>query len=204
MFGCPTVCLDATRYMVASKGMRDIQTYGGCPNIQRHLNIWGHPNKWGHPNIRGHMNTPQSDKACFLCFIYVQQVSKHLQNIWGAFKLMDLSTHIQGASKHGVPKHTGEYPNIWGHPNIQEGVQTWGTQTYGGLSKHMWASKYMGASKHMGVSTHIQGASKHRGAQTYQGVSKHTGVSRHTGGCPNMGGIQTYRGLSKHTGGASK
>ena len=29
MFGCPTVCLDAAKCMVASKGMRDIQTYGG-------------------------------------------------------------------------------------------------------------------------------------------------------------------------------
>ena len=44
MFGCPTVCLDAAKCMVASKGMRDIQTYGGCPNIKGHLNIWGHPN----------------------------------------------------------------------------------------------------------------------------------------------------------------
>ena len=33
MFGCPTVCLDAAKCMVASKGMRDIQTYGGHPNI---------------------------------------------------------------------------------------------------------------------------------------------------------------------------
>ena len=44
MFGCPTVCLDAAKCMVASKGMRDIQTYEGCPNIQGHLNIWGYPN----------------------------------------------------------------------------------------------------------------------------------------------------------------
>ena len=29
MFGYPTVCLDAAKRMVASKGMRDIQTYGG-------------------------------------------------------------------------------------------------------------------------------------------------------------------------------
>ena len=48
MFVCPIVCLDAAKCMMVSKGMRDIQTYGGCPNIQGHTNIWEHPNVWGH------------------------------------------------------------------------------------------------------------------------------------------------------------
>ena len=38
MFGAH-VCLDATKCMGAFKGMRDIQTYGGCPNIQGHPNV---------------------------------------------------------------------------------------------------------------------------------------------------------------------
>ena len=74
MFGCPTVCLDAAKCMVASKGMRDIQTYGRCLNIQ------GHPNVW---EVYGY---PQSGKACFLCVVYVQQASKHLANIHGGIQ----------------------------------------------------------------------------------------------------------------------
>ena len=29
MFGCPTVCLDTAKCMMASKGVREIQTMGG-------------------------------------------------------------------------------------------------------------------------------------------------------------------------------
>ena len=41
MFSCPTVCLDAAKCMVVSKGMRDIQTYGECPNIQVGIQTYG-------------------------------------------------------------------------------------------------------------------------------------------------------------------
>ena len=43
MFGCPPICLDAAKCMVASKGRRDIQTYGGCPNIQEPYKHMGYP-----------------------------------------------------------------------------------------------------------------------------------------------------------------
>ena len=44
--------------------------------------------------------------------------------------------------KEGIQTY-GWCPNIWGHPNIQEGVQTYGSiQTYRGTSKHMWGSKH--------------------------------------------------------------
>ena len=62
----------------------------GCPNIQWHLNIWGHPNVWGQ------MDTPQSEKACFLCIVYVQQASKHLPNIWGIQTYGSVHTYSGG------------------------------------------------------------------------------------------------------------
>ena len=118
----------------------------------------------------GIWTSPQSDKACFLCVLYVQQASKHLPN-------------IQGGSKHmGVSKHTGEYPNIWGHPNIHEAVKTYigcqniwrhpnilvGIQTY-------WNIQAYGASKHRG------GPSKYMGHPNIQGASKHMGASKCVG-----------------------
>ena len=99
MFGCPTVCLDAAKCMVASKGMRDIRTYGGVQTYRvssKCMEAYAHP---------------QSKKACFLCVVYLQQASKHLPYIWGHPNI-------------GVPKYTGEYPNIWG------------IQIYSRVSKH--------------------------------------------------------------------
>ena len=107
MFGCPLyvwllpVWLDAAKCMVASKGMRDIQTYWGCPNIQGHSNIWGHPNVWGH------MDTHQSDKACFLWVVYVQQASKHFPNIHGGIQTYGGVHTLRGHPNIGVSKHTG-------------------------------------------------------------------------------------------------
>ena len=135
MFGCPPYVWLPHLYvwmlskcMVASKDMRDIQTYGGCPNIQGHLNIWG-------IQMYGCIWTPaQSDKACFLCVVYVQQASKISSKHMGA------SRHIQGHPNIGVPKHTGEYPNM-GHPDIQEGVQRWGHPNIWGIQTYRGASK---------------------------------------------------------------
>ena len=62
--GYPNICGIQT-YRGASKYMRGIQTYGG---IQMYGDIW---------------TPPQSDKACFICVVYVQQTSKHLPNMWG-------------------------------------------------------------------------------------------------------------------------
>ena len=93
MFGCPPyvwlppVCLDAAKCMGASKGMRDIQTYGECPNIQGHPNVWG---AHGHPlSLTKHV--------FFVFYMY----SRHPNSI----------QTYKGASKHmGVSKHMGDCP----------------------------------------------------------------------------------------------
>ena len=125
MFGCPTVCLDAAKCMVASKGMRDIQTYGGCPNIQGHLNIWHHPNVWGH------MDPPKSDKAFFVLYMY----SRHpnIFQTYGGIQTYGNVHTFRGHPNIGVPKHTGEYPNIWGS---KQRVSKHGGHPHRGLSKH--------------------------------------------------------------------
>ena len=102
---------------------------------------------------------------------------------------------------------------MWGHLTIQRGVQTGGTQTYGGhpniqgVSKHggtsdhtegskwgkpnIWTtSKHTGGVQTCGASDHTEG-SKQGGTQTYRGipthgVSKHIGASKHTGDHPNI------------------
>ena len=103
---------------------------------------------------------------------------------------MGVSTHIQEASKHrdgqtyrGVSKHMG-------HPNIQEGIQTWGYPNIQGVIKTYGASKHTGgAFKYMG------------GIQTYRRVSKDMGVSKHKGGIQAYRGyIQIYRGIQTYWG----
>ena len=81
MFGCPTVCLDAAKCMVASKGMRDIQTHGGVQTY-RGIQMYGR-----------HMDTTQSDKACFLCVVYVQQTSNTFQTYMGSYKHGSVHTY---------------------------------------------------------------------------------------------------------------
>ena len=133
MFGCPhyvllpPICLDATKCMGASKGMMDIQTYRGCPNIQRHPNVWC---------IR---TPPQSDKAHFLCVVYVQQASKHLPNIHEGIQTYGCVHTYSGASKHRGVQTYREYPNMWGCP------------------KNMGHPNICRASKHMGLSQHTGG-----------------------------------------------
>ena len=135
MFGCPPYvwlchCMFGCCHTF---GIRGIQTYWGCPNIQGHLNIWS-IQMYG-----GIWTPPQSDKACLLCDVYVQQASKHLPYIWG-------------------------HPNIWkclhlfgGHPNIGvpkcngESIQTYGASKHRGRCPNMGGIKtYRGLSKHMG------------------------------------------------------
>ena len=194
------------------------------------LYVWVMPNIWWHPNhtggaskynegaskhIGGSKHTegiqmcggiwtpPQSDKACFICVVYVQQTSKHLPGTYGGIQTYRrVSKHgghpnIQGLSKHmGVIKtYRWVHPNKWGHPNILEGVQTYaGIETYRGLSKHKGGIQtYRGCIQINGGHPNILGVSK------YMGASKHTGgclnikgASKHTGGYPNIsGGIQT-------------
>ena len=96
MFGHPSVWLDAPTCL-------DTPICLAAP-----LYVWMLPNVWWDPKLRGtskhgrcprhtgaskhggiqiyggHMNTPQSDRACFPCIVYVQQASKHLLNIHGS------------------------------------------------------------------------------------------------------------------------
>ena len=131
---------------------------------------------------------PQSDKACFLCVVYVQQSPKHHPNIHGDFQTYGrVHTYLGGIPNIGVPKHTGKYPNIWGHPNIQEGVQTWvaskhtgGYQTYREHPNLLGVSKHMGLPNIWGIQTYQEGVQTYGGVQTWghpntQGASKHTG-----------------------------
>ena len=108
--------------------------------------------------------------------------------------------------------------HIWGHPNIQGGVQTYGGiqdggYTYG-VSKHIgciqtcrghpniWVvSKCMGASNHIrGIQTwghpNIQG-----GVQTYGGIQTYRGHPNIQGVHQNIGGHPNIQGVSKHKGG---
>ena len=165
MFGHSSVWLDASTYLDP--------LYVWMPSIcsAAPLYVWMLPNLWWQPKVWGtskHMwvskhtgaskhggiqiyggiwTPPQSDKAYFLCVVYVQQASKHLPNIWG-------HPNIQGGIQTwGASKHTGDYPSIWGHPNVwghMDTLSVWqsmfslccictaGIQT---SSKHMGASK---------------------------------------------------------------
>ena len=134
---CPNIQVDIQTYV-------GVQTWGH-PNIQgvsKHMgaskHTGGHPNIWWYLNIQeaskhggiqtyggsqmyGGIWTPlMSDKACFLCVVYVQGASKHHSNIWGA------------------SKHMG-CPNL-GHPNIQRVCKHTGASKLRGPSKHMVAS----------------------------------------------------------------
>ena len=190
MFGCPTVCLDAAKCMVASKGMRVLQTYGGCPNIQGHPIIWGHPNVWG---AYAHLSLT---KHAF-CLLYMY--SRH-PNIFQTY--MEASKH-RGAQSYrgypkifGAPRHTGGYPNILGHPNIQ------------GVHPNICGCPNIWGHPNRECSTYREAFKQRGGVQTWghqniqEGVQTYGGVQ--TWGHPNIqGAIQTY-GASKQTVGASK
>ena len=124
-------------HMGESKHEGGIQKYGWCPNIWgafKHTEL--HPNICGHPNIQGmHSNIWgfQTYRGCPNTYRGCPNIKGGIQtyawcpNIWG-------HQNIQGASKHcsrlksvasstthmGATKHTG------GHPNIQQGIQTYG------------------------------------------------------------------------------
>ena len=83
----PPVCLDTP------------EMYGGIQRYEGHPNIWVVCKYRGYPTIQGHtkhmgaskciegiLTPPQSDKACFLCVVYVQWASKHLLNIQGGIQ----------------------------------------------------------------------------------------------------------------------
>ena len=101
------------------KHVGDIQTYRGpskhmwgCPNVwgpsectggiqtyRGHSNIWGIQMYWG-------IWTPHySDKAWFLCVVYVHGASKHHQNIQGASKNVGMSKHMVASKLMGTSKH---------------------------------------------------------------------------------------------------
>ena len=63
----PPVCLDTAKCMVASKGMRDVQTYGGCPNIQG-IQTYG-----GIQMYEVYMDSPSVWQSMLLCVVYVSQ-----------------------------------------------------------------------------------------------------------------------------------
>ena len=110
-----------------------IQIYRGLSNHMEHQNIQGvHHNKQGTSKHIGGVQTyggiqmyggiwipPQSDKACFICVVYVQQASKHLTNIW-------------------------RHPNIWECPHIKGTLKHRGVQTYGGIQTYRRVSKHTG------------------------------------------------------------
>ena len=126
----------------------------------------------------------QSDKACFLFVVYVQQASKHLSNI-----------HMGIQAYESVQTYRG-HPDIWEPKLTGVSKHIGGIQTYRGLSKHIGASKHTGgASKYMGCPNIW--ASKHRecpniqgGIQTYGGIQT-CGIQTYSG-C-----IQAYRGHPK-------
>ena len=87
MFGYPTVCLDALHMFGCC------QMYGGIQRYERHPNIWGMSKHTGASKHIGASKCmgciwtpPQSDKACFLCVVYVQLASKHLPDIHGGIQ----------------------------------------------------------------------------------------------------------------------
>ena len=154
---CP-VCLDAAKCMEASTGMRGIQTYRECPNIQGHPNVWG---AYGHPlSLTKH--------AFFVLHMY----SRHL-NIFQTY--MGIQTYgehpniQEGVKTWEASKHTGSYPNIWGHPNIQEGVQTYGgIQTYRGHPNIWGHPNIQGMHPNIWGHPNILGMSKHGGHPNIQ------------------------------------
>ena len=197
MFGCP-LYLDTALYNWMPAIWLAVSLYVWMPH-----KCMGHPKVWGtskhrggiqmyggHPYIWGHMDTPSVWQS-MLSFCCVCRVS------------------IQTSSK-----HTG------GHPNIQEGVQTYGgVLTYGGIQTYRWASKLMGgiqtygASKCMEVYRHLRSLTKYaffvlcmyRGHpngkyQNMQEASKHMGAFKHTGGHPDIQGVSKHMGASKYKG----
>ena len=149
MFGCyeghPNIWI-VSKYMVVSKHTGDIQTYGG---IQMYRWTW---------------TPPQSDKACFICVVYVQWASKHLLSIHGGIQTYrGIQTYWGIQTYRGLSKHMG-HPNIWGCPNI------WGNPNIQRASKHMGGVQTYGGIKTYKGHPNIQGA-----IQTYGGIQKCSG-----------------------------
>ena len=141
-----------SKHMGASKHMETFKHTGGA---SKHT---GGIQKYG-----GHMDTPLSDKARFICVVYVQGYP----NVWGhmdtpslikhAFFVLCMYRAIQTSPKHRGHPNRG-CPNIQGgiwwaskdtgsHPNMR-GIQTYGASNIQGASKHMGASKCLGAYGH--------------------------------------------------------
>ena len=90
------------------------------------------------------------------------------------------ATHMGGVLTYGGP-----VLHIWGHPNINGGIKT-----YGWYPNTWWPS-----ATHMGESKHTGGCSKHMGTSKHTGASKHKGASKPTGGCPNIWGASKHWGV---------
>ena len=127
--------------------------------------------------------SPQSDKACFLFVVYVQQASKHLPNIhWGIQTYRSMQTYWRHPNTE-VPKLTGDYQNIGASKHTR------------GASKYMGASKHRGIPKHTGRHSNIGGCPNiwwhsniQRAIQTYGGIQTYS-VHPHMLGHPNVWGI---------------
>ena len=132
-------------YQRASKHM------GASKHTGDHPNIWGASKHIvGILMYEGIWTPTWSDKACFLCVVYVQQLSEHHQNIQGA------SEHRRASKYMGQSKHTGGCLNILGCPNIQEASKhTGGIQTYVGCLNIWKASKYLGCPNIQGAFLHV-------------------------------------------------
>ena len=161
----------------ASKHMRVSKHTG------RHM---GHPNIWGHPNIQrgiqmygGIWTPPYSDKACFLCVVYVQGASKHMGHpyVWKPLEYAWTLPYVWMP-----PVHTQHKESMLCHTKGVHMPHTFGYPIC--LDTPCWASKHhpnMGVSKHTGV---IQ---TYGDIQTYRGAFKHMGYPN-IWGHPNVWG----------------
>ena len=96
------VCLDAPQIYGTSKGMRDIQTYGGVQTYRGHSRVWG---------AYGHMLS-LTKHAFFWLYMY----SRHpniFQTYTGGIQTYGSVQTYRRHPNTRVPKLTG-YPNIWG------------------------------------------------------------------------------------------
>ena len=142
------------------------------------LNVWYAPMMFGHPDCMGGVQTYRgihtygdiTKTACFVTLMECHPLSltKH-----AFFVLYMYSRHPNIFQTYGGIQTYGGCPNIWecphifrghpniGYPNIQEGIQTYGSiQTYRKVSKHGGHPNIQGLSKHMGASKHTGDTSK--------------------------------------------
>ena len=116
----------------------------GCP-----LYVWMPPESLDVPMFQYPCTYTTYRKACFVRIRGVCMPHTFVNPLYVWTPHMFRCLQMYGASK-----HTGGYPNIWGHPN-------------------MGYPNIQGASKHMGVTKHTGGIQKYRGCQNIKGASKH-------------------------------